>query len=168
MCLPLVAEGEFALVRDHLAVAGSKPVSARGLLFHDNELYAMFVDLAVRHRDEATLRQYAPLAEEAALRDGHILYQAGAHRAWGVLHRLQGEYVVAEIRLNQALALFQGLETHWQIGRTLFELAEVALGRTDPAEARNYFSRALAAFEEMSAMPDMARTQVALESLGRA
>ena len=62
-----MAEGEFALVRDHLEVAGSKPVSARGLLFHDNELYSMYADLAVSQRDEAKLRHYAPLAEETAV-----------------------------------------------------------------------------------------------------
>ena len=161
-----MAEGEFALVRNHLGVAGSKPVTARGLLFHDTELYSMYLDLAVLQRDEATLRQYAPLAEETAARDGHILHQASAHRARGVLHRLQGEYVAAEAQLNQALELFQGLDTRWQIGRTLYELAEVALGRADPAGARDYFSRALAEYEEIGAVPDIARTRAALESLG--
>jgi tetratricopeptide (TPR) repeat protein len=165
MCLPLMAEGEFALVGDYLEAAGNRPVSARGLLFHDNELYSMYLDLAVLQGDEATLRQYAPLAEETAARDGHVLYQASAHRAWGIIHRIDGEYVAAETRLNQALELFQGLDTRWQIGRTLFELAELAQTRADPAEARNYFSLALAAFEEIGAVPDMARTQTALESL---
>jgi hypothetical protein len=160
-----MAESEFALVRDYLEAASNKPVTARGLLFHDNELYSMYLDIAVQQRDVAALRQYAPLAEETALRDGHILYQAVAHRAWGVLHRLQGEYAAAETRLIMALELFQGLDTRWQIGRTLLELAEVALGRTDPAEARGYFSRALVTFEEIGAVPDMARTQAALESL---
>ena len=82
-----------------------------------------------------------------------------------MLHRLQGEYSAAETRLNQALELFQGLETRWQIGRTLFELAEVAIDRTDPTKARNYYLRALSAFEEIGAAPDVARTQAALESL---
>ena len=76
-----MAEGEFALVRDYLEAAGNKPVSARGLLFHDNELYSMYLDIAVQERDENALSQYAPLAEEMAVRDGHILYQASAHRA---------------------------------------------------------------------------------------
>ena len=160
-----MAEGEFALVRDHLEAAGSKPVSAKGLLFHDNELYFMYADLAVLQRDEATLRQYAPLAEETAVRDGHILYQASAHRAWGVMHWLQGEYTAAETRLNQALELFEGLETRWQIGRTLYELAELAHAKANPIEASDYFSRAYAAFEEIGAVPDMMRTQAVLESL---
>lgn len=160
-----MAEGEFALVRDYLEAAGSKPVSARGLLFHDDELYAMNLDLAVRLCDEVALGQYAPLAEETAVRDGHILHQASAHRAWGLLHRLQGDYEAAETRLNRALALFKGLETRWQIGRTLYELGELAQARSDPAGARDYFSRALASFKEMKAVPDMARTQAALASL---
>ncbi len=122
--------------------------------------------MAVLQRDEAALHQHAPLAEEMAMRDGHTLYQASAHRAFGVMQRLAGDYAEAEVRLNQALELFEGLDTRWQIGRTLFELAEVALGRTDPDQARDYFSRALASFEEIGAVPDMARTQAALGLLG--
>ena len=121
-----MAESEFALVRDYLEAASNKPLTARGLLFHDNELYAMFADLAVQQRDEAALRQYAQLAEATAARDGHMLHQASAHRAWGVLHWLQADYAAAKARLNQALELFQGLETRWQIGRTLYELGELA------------------------------------------
>lgn len=160
-----MAEGEFALVKDYLEAAGSKPISARGLLFHDNELYSMFADLAVQQRDEVTLRHYAPLAEETADRDGHILHQASAHRAWGVLHRLQGEYTAAECRLNEALALFQYLGTRWQIGRTLYELGDLARDRTDSVGARDYFSRALGSFEAMKAVPDILQTQAALASL---
>ena len=160
-----MAEGEFALVWDYLGAAGNKPVTARALLFHDNELYSMYVDLAVRQRDAAALRQYAPLAEETASRDDHILHQASAHRAWGVLHRLDGDYAAAEARLYQALEIFQGLETRWQIGRTLYELGELAQARTDPIGARDYFSRAHAMFDAMKAVPDMTRTQAALESL---
>ena len=125
----------------------------------------MYVELVSRQSDEASLRQYAPLAEATARRDGHELYQAVAHRAWGMLYRLQGEYVAADKRLNQALELFERLETRWQIGRTLHELGELAQAQTDQASARAYFSRALAAFGEMKAMPDMARTRAALESL---
>jgi tetratricopeptide (TPR) repeat protein len=161
-----MAEGEFAQLRTYLKAAENTPITARGLLFHDTELYFMYLDSAVQQRDQAALRQYALLAEETALRDRHILYQAAAHRAWGVLHRLQGEYAAAEARLNQALELFQGLETRWQIGRTLYELGVLAQARTDPVSARDYFSRALAMFEEMKAVPDITRTQAALASLG--
>jgi tetratricopeptide (TPR) repeat protein len=160
-----MAEGEFALVKEQLEAANSKPVTGFGLPMNDTELYFMFVDLAVLQHDEAALRQYAPLAEEMAIRDGHILYQASAHRAWGVMHRLQGEYAAAETRLSQALELFRGLDTRWQIGRTLYELADLALAQSDPVKAGDYFARALVSFEEMKAVPDMARTQAALESL---
>ncbi len=160
-----MAEGEFALAKDHLKAAGKKPLSARNALANETELSFMLADMAVQQRDEATLRQYAPLVEELAVRDGHPLYQAAAHRAWGVMHRLEGKYEEAEARLNQALELFQGLETYWQIGRTLYELAELALARTDQIQARDYFSRALVAFEEIRANPDAARIREALRLL---
>jgi hypothetical protein len=44
---------------------------------------------------------------------------------------LEGKYEEAEARLNQALEMFEGLETRWQIGRTLYELAELALAQTN-------------------------------------
>ena len=165
MCLPLMAEGEFALVKNYLEILGKKPLSTRGFVVNETERYFLLADLAVQERDEAALRQYAPLAEEMAVWDGHLLFQASAHRAWGVLHRLEGNYEEAATRFKQALEQFQRLETRWQIGRTLSELAELTLARSDHAQARTYFSRALTAFEEIGANPDAARIREALKSL---
>jgi len=160
-----MAEVEFALVNDHLEIAGKMPVSSRGFLMNETERYFLLADLAVLERDAVALRQYAPLAEEMARRDGHILFQASAHRAWGVLYRLTGDYAEAEARLNQALDLFQELETGWQIGRSLYELAELANARADHTGAHDYYSRALGVFEEIGANPDAVRTREALRSL---
>ena len=157
-----MAEGEFALVGQHLKQALHK--ESRGLTgAHD--LYAMLVDAAAQQRDAAALREYPPLLEETAASLDHTLYLAIAHRAWGVIHLLEGEYVQAEARLNQALELFQELETRWQIGRTLYELADLAQARGEPALARDYYSRALVTFEDIKALPDMTRTQVAILEL---
>lgn len=131
----------------------------------DHDIYATLVDMAVLQHDEAGIRQYAPQAEELAVRYGHKLYQAITHRAWGVAHRLAGEYLESEARLNQALDLYSSLNTRWQIGRTLFELGELAAAQKDITTAREFFSRARVAFEEMRAAPDVARTQAALERL---
>ncbi len=62
---------------------------------------------------------------------------------------LAGEYAESEARLNQALASFNTLDAHWQLGRTLFELGELARARTDSAAARDTFSKALAEFERL-------------------
>lgn len=121
--------------------------------------------MAVLQRDEAGIRQYAPHAEELAARYGHTLYQAIAHRAWGVAHRLAGEYFEAERRLKQALDLFSGLNTRWQIGRTLYEFGELAAAQMNIDKARDYLTRARWMFEAMHAAPDVARTQTALERL---
>jgi hypothetical protein len=156
-----MAEGEFALVRQHLEAALGKTASWVG----EHDLYAMLADAAAQQRDEAGLQQYAPLAEEAAARYEHKLYQAIAHRAWGVGHGLAGEPAEAEARLNRALELFRELDTRWQIGRTLFELGELARTQNDTVEAREHHTLALAAFEDMQAAPDAARTRAILEAL---
>ncbi len=155
-----MAEGEFALVRQSMEAALRKTAQWVG----DHDLYAMLADAAAQQRDEAALRHYAPLAEETAVRYNHTLYRAIAHRAWAVAHRLAGEYAEAEAQLNQALALFQGLDTRWQIGRTLFELGELSQAQKDAAGARDYFSRALTFFEAMGARPDEARVRTALSA----
>jgi hypothetical protein len=125
----------------------------------------MLVDAAARQRDIAALEEYAPLAEERAARYEHKLYQAIAQRAWGVAHRLRGAYPEAESRLYQALEMFEELGTRWQIGRTLFELGELELDRSNPGRAREYFSQAMNAFEEVQAAPDEESTRVRLGML---
>jgi tetratricopeptide (TPR) repeat protein len=161
MSLPLLAAGEFARVTPIIEQALQTPSEWIG----NHIFYADLADAAARQCDEPALRKYAPLAEALAQRIGHRLYQAVAHRAWGVAHRLAGEYAEAETRLNQALDLFKALNTRWQIGRTLFELGEVAAASADKTTAYDRFLLALTAFEAMQAAPDVARTRAALESL---
>lgn len=160
-----MAEGEFALVRQHLEEA----LRQTGEWVGEHDLYAMLADSAAQQRDEDALRYYAPLAEESAARYGHVLYQAIAQRAQGVAHRLAGDYAQAEARFLEALDLCRGLDTRWQIGRTLFELGELEQAQMNPGKARDHFSSAMAEFEKLRAVPDLIKTQKALEALdGRA
>ncbi len=159
MCLPLIAEGEFALVEQYLEKALHLGFTFAG----DHELHAMLLDTAVMQRDAASLEKYVPLLEAEATRLDHSLYLAIAHRGWGVLHTLKGEFKEARARLEQALVLFGVLETRWQLGRTHYQLGELAVARSDTAEAREQFARALKWFEELRAAPDAARTQSALD-----
>jgi len=125
----------------------------------------MLVDAAARTSNEAAIRKFTPQLEALAARDDHKPYLAVAHRAWGVALRLSGEFQDSENRLKQALVIFEDLESSWQIGRTQFELGELALARTDGAAAHSYFMLAQTRFEELGAKPDMARTTAILESL---
>ncbi len=126
----------------------------------------MLVDMAALQRDEAGIRKYAPLAEELAVRYGHVLYQAVTRRAWGIADRLAGDHAASAAHLYQALDGFTGMNARWQMGRTLFELGELAAVQGDVDQARNYYTRALAEFQAMRAAPDAERTVKALESLG--
>jgi tetratricopeptide (TPR) repeat protein len=132
---------------------------------HEHIVYMMLVDAAARAGDEDAIRKFAPRLEELALRDDHKPYLAVAHRAWGVALRLSGEYKEAEARLQKALAIFEEFESSWQIGRTQFELGELALAQTDGAAAHSYFLLAQTRFEELGAQPDIARTAAVLDRL---
>ena len=164
MSLPFAAQGEFALVKQHLEEALTRPstVTPHGATAHEHDVYAMLADVATQQRDEVMLHNYAPLAEATATRYDHKLYQGIAHRAWGALHQLTGDYAASETRLRQALDLFSQLDTRWQIGRTLSELGELAAARVDRTLAHDYYARALNNFEAMKAVPDAGRTHIAL------
>jgi tetratricopeptide (TPR) repeat protein len=159
-----MAEGEFALVRQHLEAALPQTAEWVG----DHDLYAMLADAAALAGDLTALQRYAPRAEESAVRYDHRLYRAIAHRAFGVTHRLAGEPSRALARLEQALELFSELETSWQTGRTYFELGKLAQGQADASAAARHFTNALAEFERQGAGPDVIRTRAALAELGGA
>lgn len=125
----------------------------------------MLVDAAARAGDAAAIRKFTPRLEELALQDDHKPYLAVAHRAWGIALRISGEFEEAETRLEKALEIFEEIEASWQIGRTLYELGELALVQTDGVAAHSYFMLAQTRFEELGAKPDIARTAKLLENL---
>jgi hypothetical protein len=133
-----------------------------GTMAHEHDVYALLTEAAVQRRDLPALQQYIPKLEELAQRDSHRLYLPIAQRAWGVVHRLTGDYAAAAAPLERALQRFGEMETGWQVGRTLFEIAELDIARSDQQAARAHFSQALAAFEALKAVPDTERTRAAL------
>jgi hypothetical protein len=139
-----MAAGEFAQITTYLESAPKQGSEWVG----DHDLYAALVDTAVRERNLARIRRYVPLAEETATRYGHRLYQAIASRARGVLHLMENEPKLAQVRLEQALNIFTELETHWQIGRTYFELFDLAKSSGEKEKAKNYLSLSQSAFEK--------------------
>jgi tetratricopeptide (TPR) repeat protein len=138
----------------------------RGTMAHDHDVYMALTDAAAQSRDNDALRKYAPRLEELATRDDHKLYLAIANRALGIAHRLAGEHTQAESRLKQALDAFNELGTPWQIGRTLYELGELAATQSKKSKARDYLTQALAQFETLKARPDIDLTQAAMKQLG--
>jgi tetratricopeptide (TPR) repeat protein len=132
---------------------------------HDHEIYMILADTAMELRDIDSIHKYASPLEKLASRDNHGLYLAIAQRAIGVGHRLAGEHEEAQDHLRQALGRFTKVGARWQIGRTLFELGELQSARSNE-KAREYYSQALGAFEEMQAVPHAERTRLVLNSLG--
>lgn len=161
MSLPLAAAGEFALVKQHLEQALAKKVDWVG----DHSMYALLADGAARQQDLKGLEQYVQLAEETAVRYDYKLYLAISHRAWGVLHRLSGDYAQAETRLNSALTMFQELETRWQIALTQTELGQLAVAQSNFDQASACFTQALPLFDDMGARPDADRVRAQITKL---
>ena len=55
---------------------------------------------------------------------------------------------LAQARLEQALNIFTELETHWQMGRTYFELFNLAKSSGEKEKAQSYLSLSQGAFEK--------------------
>ncbi len=132
---------------------------------HEHIVYMMLVDSATIVRDESTILKYAPLLEELARRDDHHPYLAIAQRGRGVANRLAGEFEDAEAHLKEAVELFSELDTRWQIGRTLYELGELELARSNTDLARDYFMEALEKFESLKAATDISRVNAVIREL---
>jgi len=167
MSLPLMAEGEFTLMQKHLEAAlkidsamGAAPASG-------HRYYALLVDAAAQQRDPVLLQKYAALAEETSTSIDHKLHMAIAHRAWGVAHTLASEYSQAEARFKKALEIFISYPAPWQIGRTLYEMGELARAQMEKEQALDYFSGALSAFEELHAVPYAALSRAALDNVNQ-
>jgi tetratricopeptide (TPR) repeat protein len=166
--MPLGAEGEFALVTQHLQRALERPLFApkyASAPVADHNVYALLADTAAQQRDLAALERYVPLAEELANHHDHSLHQAIAHRAWGVAHRLKGDTHLAEKRLGQALDLFEQMGAVWQIGRTHREMAELFSATQDTARARDHYQQAQKHFEQLGAVAEIGRLREALGHL---
>jgi tetratricopeptide (TPR) repeat protein len=157
----LKAAGEFARTRQLLENALRHTSEWVG----DHDIYAALADIAVERQDLEGLREFAPLAEETAARYGHQLFQGMAHRAWGVLHRLLGEFEQAEVHFQQALEVFLNLGTRWQTGKTWFEWGELEEKRGAILQAKEKLMMALENFEAIHAYPDILRTQQILVRL---
>ncbi len=131
----------------------------------EHDMYALLAETAALQRDEEALRSYAPEIEKLAASCGHNLYLCVAHRAWGTAHVLAAELEQAEQALNRALELAMDLGGDWQIGRSLFEFAELERARANPAAARIKFSLAAKAFEQLGATPFVNKSRSASEAL---
>ena len=157
-----MARGEFALVNEHLTTAMQKPPMGWNPV-GDHEIYVLLADVAAQQRDEAMLAIYAPQAETVSIHLKHTLYQAIALRAMGILDELHGKFAGAEAQLRESFALFQRLDTRWQMGRTLFELGRLSAATGKTEEASKCFTQAANAFEFMGACPAAEQARAFME-----
>ncbi len=165
--MPRLAEGEFALVREHLgkAIQGPTDPVRWGSGMTDLDFHILCAEAAAQARDADGLAEHAPLAEEGARRLRHRLYSGVAHRAHGVALLLGGKPAAAIDRFNQAAEVFTVLGTRWQLGRTLLGRAEAHTSAGDLSSARADYARALEAFEAVGAAPAAANVRQTLQSV---
>jgi hypothetical protein len=160
-----MAQGEFALINQHLAAAMRKP-SIGWNPVGSHEILVMMADTAATQRDAQALNGVAEQAESVSRQLGHKLYQAISLRAVGTLAWLRGDQAQGEASLLEALEIFEKLETHWQAGRTRCDLAELLAGQARHQQVGAYYRRAISEFESMQAQPYAERARASLARTG--
>jgi hypothetical protein len=166
--LPRLAEGEFALVWQHLEQAGggsTDPVRW-GSAVTDLDFHVLYADAAARAHDAELLARFVPLAEQGAEKYGHRLYSAIALRARGVQAALADQAAEAVACQDRALSIFEGLGTRYQIGLTLTERARALAVQGNLAAARADWSRAATMFDAVGAVPAARLVRDSLAALG--
>ncbi len=165
--MPRLAEGEFALVREHLdkALQGSNDPVRWGSAVTDLDYDVFYADASARARDRVGLERFTEKAEHGAERLGHRLYMGIARRARGVLLLLDGQPKQAIARYDEALTIFAPLRTRWQMGVTQAERAQAHATLGDLASARSDWGQALAAFDSIGARPAAEDARRALAGL---
>jgi tetratricopeptide (TPR) repeat protein len=159
-----MAQGEFALINQHLSAAMQKPPIGWNPV-GEHEILVLMADTAALQHEIEALSSTAERAELISRQLGHQLYQAVSLRALASLHGLKGNYPAAEAHLLEALAIFQKLETRWQAGRTWLNLAEVLAAQGRKHEAVECYNHAIGEFEAMQAKPSIDLSRAALSKL---
>ena len=162
-----LAEGEFALVWDHLdqAVRVANDPVRWGSAVTDLDFNVLYADAAARARDAEALGRFVPLAEQGTKHFGHRLYTAVTLRSRGVQFLLADQAAEAVNCENQALAIFEDLGTRYQMGLTLGERARAFSALGDSASARADWSRAASLFEAQGALPAARQARDSLAAL---
>ena len=167
--MPRLAEGEFALVREHLGQAIRTPTDPVrwGSGMTDLDFRILCAEAAAQMRDAAGLAKHVPLAEEGARRLRHRLYLGVAQRAQGVALLLAGLPGAAIDSHGQAADIFLALGTRWQLGRTLMARAEAQASAGDLPAARADWSQAAELLDALGAVPDARRARNSLAAVGK-
>ncbi len=96
-----------------------------------------------------------------ALEQEMQLEEGATRRVLGQVHMArQGPHLAqAEQELRESLRILEGLNSQYEIGKTLFQLARLYLMRGEHAPMQRYLRQAKGIFEELGARLDLAETQ---------
>ncbi|MBI2215165.1 MAG: sigma 54-interacting transcriptional regulator [Acidobacteria bacterium] len=111
---------------------------------------------ALREQKNDDAATYASEAASLAQKLGDRFTEAHAHVLAGKVLFLRGEREAGEARFSLAHAIFEELETPFELGRLLFE---VGVLREDPDDAGQVLRRAIKIFEKLDATPDLERAR---------
>jgi tetratricopeptide (TPR) repeat protein len=102
-------------------------------------------------------RRSLALAQEHEMR----LEEGATRRVLGQIHLArQGLYIAqAEQELQESLRILEELNSRYEMGKTLFQLARLHRMRGDQAQMKEILRQARAIFEDLGARLDLAQAQ---------
>jgi len=111
-----------------------------------------------QHRIEDAIR-HAELGANFARQLDDRFNQAKSDWMWGKIDSLQGNRDAAAAKFNEARAIFEALDTPYELARLQFD---IGLLRDDPEEAAQMIRVAIRTFEKLEATNDLERARGAL------
>ncbi|HEU5440917.1 MAG TPA: adenylate/guanylate cyclase domain-containing protein [Ktedonobacterales bacterium] len=132
-------------------------------------LLAELAELGARGGDHELYNRYISQALELGWRSGARKAHAQAIRARGIVALADGCWEDAQCEFESALQRFQELGTPWEEARTRYALSGLFARRGEPGDAERgheELTAALAIFERLHAVRDIARVRAALAGGG--
>jgi predicted ATPase len=106
-------------------------------------------------RADEYARQSVRLAERQEMK----LEEGATRRVLGRIHRTRGELQAAERELERSLETLESLDSQYQIGQTLVDLAMLYQEQDRPLAFQQSIDRAIALFEHLGARLDLERAR---------
>ena len=156
--LLLLAQGEIDRGREHLERSLAL-LTEHEIEDYPAETYCGLAEAAVLTGDAAQALEMGRMALEAARELELPSEESIALRLLGLAYRLASELEKAEEHLKQSLAVAEGSEIAFEVGRTLVELARLygEIGRE--AEGLAHLDRAVEILERLGAAPMLAQAR---------
>lgn len=151
-----IRAGEWTGALDHL-LPSLEMFQRIGAQEYLPELYCHLAEAHLGQGDLAEAHSWADKSLERALAAEMKLEEGCARRVLGNIYQAEGRAAEAKVELERSLDILQALANSYEVARTAIQLAALYAAQGDRARAAPLRREAVATFERLGAMRDLAQ-----------